>query len=309
MRARLSPEKVGLLMMVAEDLVWGIYPVLAKDLTSSFDPYLLAGISGIAAGLPFLLFLLWRGLLGSITRPRVAIRLCLVALTGTVLPYLFFFAGAERSSGLNVALLGQIEPVYSLLLAGLVLREVITRRQLYSTALLLLGAVIVVYQDGFQLQSGDIFLLIAPFWYQVAHLIAKRLFDDIEHVYAIPAVRMTLGGSIVLLIALVRKPELVQVLQDPHALAVMAGFGIGIVGAEKLFWYEALKRLDLGRATALLVPSVGVGVLGAWWLLGEVLKPVQGIGLALMVAGLVLLTRDGLVGKTARAPSEPAQRP
>lgn len=303
MHTRLSPQRIGLLMMAAEDLVWGIYPILAKDLTARFDPYLLAGVSGMAAGLPFMAFLAYKGLLGSITHPRVALRLCMVALTGTVLPYLFFFTGAAQSSGINVALLGQVEPVYSLLLAGLVLREVITRKQLFSTCLLLLGAITVVYQPGFRLQSGDLYLLIAPFWYQVGHLIAKRLFDDVAHVYVIPAVRMTLGGAIVLCVALLRKPELGQVLIDPSSMATLIAFGIGIVGAEKLFWYEALKRLDLGRATALLVPSVGVGVVGAWWILGEILKPMQAIGLLLMLTGLIVLTRDGL--RHPRPPPSP----
>ena len=294
----LNPTQIGFLYLLGVDVVWGLYPVLATDLVSRQDPYFVAGVSALTAGLPVVIFLVMSGRLsrvvGAQAGPGVRMRLVLVALSATVMSSLFFFTGAARTSGLNASLLSQVEPVYSIVLAALFLRERISLQQLGATALLLAGAVAVMWKGGLQFQTGDVLVVLTPFWYQVGHLIAKRLYADIVHPYAIPAVRMTLGGAILLCIAFIRRPELVWLLTDLSVMGPLVAFGLGVVATEKLCWYAALQRVPLAQASAMLVPSVGVGVLASWLLLGQSPVGTQWLGFVLLLIGLGALAREGL---------------
>lgn len=289
-----AETRTGYLLLIAEDVVWGLYPVLVADLTRRYDPLLVAGVSALSAAIPFWLVLARRGLIHTLWDPAVRGTLVAIALTATVLSSLFFFVGASATTGLNASLLSQVEPVYSLFLAGIFLKEVITKSQIAATLLLLLGAVAIMWQDGLTFQRGDLLVVLTPLWYQIGHMLAKRIFPKLAHPYAVPAVRMGLGGTILLSLALVQKPELASSLLDPVAMAPLVLFGLVLVGAEKLLWYEALRRIDLAKATALLVPSVGVGVLGAWVIMGEKPRESQWLGFVLMLVGLSWLAYQGL---------------
>jgi drug/metabolite transporter (DMT)-like permease len=55
-----------------------------------------------------------------------------------------------------------------------------------------------------------------------------------------------------------------------------------------LLWYETIARLDLARATSIVVPSVPLLSLGAsFLLLGEVAQPRQWLGLLTTAAGVL----------------------
>lgn len=291
-------ERTGMILVLLNAFVWGLFPVLAADLTSRTDPIFTAGVSAIASGAPFMIFLMATGRVKGLLHPKVRLRLATVAIAGTVFSSLCFFLGAAASTGLNAALLLQVEPLYSLVLAALFLKERVTLPQLLATFLLLIGAIAVMWQDGFAFHQADLLILAAPFWYQVGHLIAKKLYTDVEHPYCIPAVRMVLGGSILLAIALIRKPELTSLLWDLSVMGPILLFGLVIMGLEKLLWYEALHRIDLAKATALLVPSVAVGVLGAWAILGQTPRESQWVGFGFMSVGLVWLAWQGLRAKS-----------
>jgi drug/metabolite transporter (DMT)-like permease len=65
-----------------------------------------------------------------------------------------------------------------------------------------------------------------------------------------------------------------------------------------LLWYQTITRIDLGRATAIVVPSIPVLSLGASFLvLGEVATPRQWLGLLLTAAGVLAM----VTGPAARA--------
>ncbi len=284
-------ERTGVLLVLLEDLVWGLFPVLTKGIVSGVDPILAAGVSSLVASLPFLVALAVRGRLPLLWKRSTLPALLLIALFSQVLASLCFFVGTARTSALNASLLSQIEPLYALVLAALVLKEAIGRRQVAATLLLVAGAVSVVYDGQLALQSGDLLVLLTPLWYQLGHLIAKRLFARLETPLVIPAMRLGLGGLILLSIALLRDPAQTTTLMDASRLAPLVAFGLLFIALEKLLWYEALRRIDLARATALLVPSVAVGVLGSFLLLGEQPRAGHLIGLLLMVVGLHQLTR------------------
>lgn len=287
-------ERQGLALMLAEDVVWGLYPVFTRDLVSSVDPIFAAGVASLAGALPFIGWLGLKGQLHHAARSDLRWGLLAIALLATVLASLCFFTGVSRTSGINASLLGQSEPLYSVILASLFLKEAVSRAQLGAMALLVGGAVAVLWKDGITLRDGDLLILLTPLWYQLSHLFAKRLMPRLPSTMLIPAVRLSVGGAILLAIALVWHPETATVLTDGGMMARLVLFGLVFMSLEKLLFYEALKRLDLAKASALLVPSVAVGVVGSWWILGEALALNQLVGLVLILGGLVWMASGRL---------------
>lgn len=287
MRVTHSPdERVGLALMGVVVLVYGLLPVFTRGLVTGADPIFVAAVANLVGSAPFWLWLGAKGQLAEAVAPHSLPRLLLIAFFATTVSSLCFFLGTAQTSAANASLLIQSEPVYSIALSAIFLGEAVSARHLGATALLLAGAAAVLFQDGLQLQAGDALVALTPLWYQVGHLIAKKMMPGLKTRMVIPAMRMGVGGALLMIIALVRDPGVAQLLLDPGLMARLALFGLAVVGLEKLAWYEALARIDLGKASALLVPSVAVGVVGAWLLLDEPLSLAQLAGLMLMLAGL-----------------------
>jgi drug/metabolite transporter (DMT)-like permease len=62
-------------------------------------------------------------------------------------------------------------------------------------------------------------------------------------------------------------------------------------------WYNAIRRLDLTRATAIVVPSVPLLSFGATFLvLGEVASPREWLGLAITAGGVIAFVRSQAAG-------------
>ena len=72
-----------------------------------------------------------------------------------------------------------------------------------------------------------------------------------------------------------------------------------------LLWYQTISRLDLGRATAIVVPSIPVLSLGASFLvLGEVATPRQWLGLLLTAGGVLAMVTGPAAGRLTRPSPE-----
>src|SRR4030095_13822937 len=87
-------------------------------------------------------------------------------------------------------------------------------------------------------------------------------------------------------------------------ILALQGLVLSLIGT--LLWYQTISRLDLGRATAIVVPSIPVLSLGASFLvLGEVATPRQWLGLLLTAAGVLAM----VTGPAAPSAREASPRP
>ena len=75
-------------------------------------------------------------------------------------------------------------------------------------------------------------------------------------------------------------------------LPVLALQGVLLSYGGTMLWYQAISRLDLARATAIVVPSIPLLSLAtAFVIVGEVPSPRQGLGLVLVAAGVLSFVR------------------
>jgi drug/metabolite transporter (DMT)-like permease len=259
----------------------------------------LAGASFVAAfatlcgGAFALAQLAWRGELSLLVRRDLAPGLLGVSFLGTGVAFLLFFEGSQRASAIETALCVQSEPAFSLGLAWLALGHTPTPARVLATAAILAGIGISVGLEHASGSPGVWLLLATPLAWQLSHLVVfRRLAGVPPHV--ITAARYVYGGLFLLVAWLARggAAHLPPPESWPRLALVLPlqGFVLGWCGT--FTWYNAIARLDLARATAIVVPSVPLLSFGATFLvLGEVASPREWLGLAITAAGVIAFVR------------------
>jgi drug/metabolite transporter (DMT)-like permease len=290
-------ERLGLLFAALCALNSAFVPAIAKLTTGRADPFLVAAATGLFAGAGCAALLAVRGELAELWRPGRWPKLALLGALGTGLAFFLFFAGAERSTAIETALALQVEPAYSLLLSWLALGHRPTLRRLAALAVILAGIGLALGVRTVDASSGIAFLLATPLCWQLSHLLVLRKLPRTPAI-VLTGARYVYGGLLLALAYALRGGALPPAGELAALLPVLALQGVVLSMIGTLLWYQTISRLDLGRATAIVVPSIPVLSLGASFLvLGEVATPRQWLGLLLTAAGVLAM----VTGPAARA--------
>lgn len=212
---------------------------------------------------------------------------------------IFFFAAMQRMPVAVALLIQYLAPVLLVGLAWVRTRQVPSRLVMIGSVIAIAGLVLVVDIAGAQFDLiGSLFALAAAVCLGAYFLIAERTGDDL------PPLALASGGLIVGT-ALVGVLCLAGVLPfAAPAVSVILG-GIEVAWFVPLLWVAAVAT-TVGYAFGIIaVPRIGsrlasfVGLsevlfaLGfAWLLLGETPAPVQFLGGALILVGVVLVRMD-----------------
>jgi drug/metabolite transporter (DMT)-like permease len=300
---RTRHERHGLLFAALCAANAAFVPAIAKLTTGHAEALFVAAASNLFAALCAAALLALRGELALMTRRGLAPRLLIIGALGTTAAHLFFYVGASRTSAIVTTLCLQIEPAYSLLLAWAFLGHRPTRRRVAATAVLLGGIVLALGAADLAAGAGVWLLLATPLCWQVSHLVVLRSLAGVPPVILTSA-RYLYGGVLLGLLWVVFGDRAALPAADALArlvpLLAVQGCVLGYAGT--LFWYQAIARLDLARATAIVVPSIPLLSLAASFaLLGEVASLRQWLGIVLTAAGILAFV-------TAPHPDEPRER-
>jgi drug/metabolite transporter (DMT)-like permease len=298
-------ERTGLLFAGLCALNGAFVPGLAKLTTNQSDPLFVAAATAGFGGLFAAAVLALRGELGWLGRPGARGRLAVIGALGTAAAFFLFFAGTRRAGAIEAVLCLQCEPAYSLVLSWLALGHRPTPRRVLATGMLLFGIGLAVGVEGFRASAGVWLLLGTPLCWQLSHLIVLRGLPGTPPL-VLTGARYVWGGGVLALVWLLAggTARLPPVHALPHLVPTLALQGVLLSYLGTVFWYQSIARLDLGRATAIVVPSIPLLSLGATWLLvGEVASPRQWVGLAVTLAGVMAFVMAPQAKSMARATS------
>lgn len=284
-----AEERRGLVYAALCALNGALVPAVAKLTTGAADAFTVAALTTAFAGLFAAVVLRVQGKLGALFQPPHRRYLAAVGALGTSVAFLLFFAGAQRTSAIDTALCLQIEPAYALIFAWLFLDHRPDRRRVAAIAILALGIGLAVGARDLTNSPGVWMLLATPICWQVSHLIVLHCLRGVPAVMLTSA-RYIYGGIVLSLCWLATWPasgpgEAAEIVR---LLPLLAFQGVILSYGGTWFWYQAILRLDLARATAIVVPSIPMlSLIASFLLLGEVPTVAQWAGLLLVAAGVI----------------------
>ena len=212
---------------------------------------------------------------------------------GTALPMTMFMIALKYTTPVNASIANQVEMIYSLVLAAILLKERPTLKQIGGSILILLGVVLIMIEGGTSIQMKGDLLVVGYVWmYQVSHIFAKKLPQDLapqtiaaaRAFYALPAL-----GLLVLCWPLLDGPIVLDVQAAPLwiilVISAIVNYFLG-----NSYWYKAIRNMDLSKATAIILSyPVGTYILSIAFGQDKVTWP-KIIGMILAVGGAYIVT-------------------
>lgn len=301
-------ERAGLAFAGLCALNGAFVPGVAKLSTGAAEPLAVAALTTLFGAIAAAIVLGVRRELALLVRADLAPRLLGIGALGTGLAFFLYFEGVKRTSAIDAALCLQIEPVYSILVSWGVLGHRPTARRLGAVAVLVAGIALAIQGGAFADPLGVSLLLATPLCWQISHLVVLRGLRGVAPP-VLTGARYLYGGVLLGGAWLANGGATSMPREDLLALLpVTAVQGVVLSYVGTLLWYQAIARLDLARATAIVVPSIPVlSLLATFGLVGEVPTAAQWGGMALTAAGvLAFVTAPHAVSVRERIPTQTA---
>ena len=285
-----SAARIHLTLLLVQ-LSFGGFHVVAKAALSSLSPLALVGLRVVFAT-PFLMLIAWR-------RDRVIPHrrdlpmLAFLGFLGVFGNQILFIEGLRLTTATNASILMTSLPVFAAATAVLLGIEQLAPRRLAGILLSVTGALVLVNPFRFtadrEMAWGNLMILGNALCYALFLVLQRPLLQRIPWRTLI-AWSFLFGGGGVLLVSL---PSLASL----HAAEVPAGawWGVAyIVGLATVFAYSA-NTWAVRRSSPALVAAYGtlqplVAALLAVAFLGERFGWIEGLGFALIAAGLWLVS-------------------
>ncbi|MCK5106029.1 MAG: DMT family transporter [Elusimicrobiales bacterium] len=242
----------------------------------------------------FLIFIPWiskNNLWLKYFRRDLVFKLAGIGFFGGAIPTVLLIWALKYTTPSNVAILGQIEVIYSMFLATIFLKEKIKFKQVMGTILVLAGTLIILSKERFTFRwTGDLIALAIPVFYQIAHLLSKKLPKNTSHVFVASARALFSIIAIIPFFALGFFMPVFHIEWTFKIIAVLIIWGVAITAFTNILWYRAIFNMDLSKATGIVLAypvftSVFSSALGI-----ERLHSYQIVGLVLAISGAYWIT-------------------
>jgi drug/metabolite transporter (DMT)-like permease len=247
--------------------------------------------AGLAVGLIAMApWLARRGRWRAILAPGTRLNLFLMGLFSGGATVLYISALAYTTPA-NAAIMAQVEVLYSALLCAVFLGERLSARQSAASLLIVAGTGLIMAHDLTSPRwKGDLMIVATPWMYQVSHIFSKRLPKDLDPI--------TVAGGRVVYGLVAMAPVVAWVLLghprwswEPAPLLTLLIQGLAMSSLNFVLWYMAILRMDLAKATAIMLSYPALTVLFSWVLGREAIQGFQIIGLCVTFAGAYWVSR------------------
>ncbi len=289
----MDDETKGVCSVFAALILAGILPFLAKFGLQTIPPLLFSTMTATIAGLFTLLLVFITGNQKDFftSDKRLIGQYIWIGLMGSGLALLIFYYGLSLTTVINGSLLLQIEVVYSLILASFILKERITIQQVFWSLIIIVSVIWIISGGQLitQLNIGDLFILMVPFFWQLAHLVAKIVMKNINPITVVAA-RNIFGGIFLLCIQLLFAPNQLIEAMNPLTMVLFIAQGL-VLALGHLTWYLGVQKINLSKATAIIIPYPLVAIALSIVFLGEQLTYIHIIGGAIIFIAIIALTR------------------
>ena len=270
--------RTGILFALLSAALFGASTPLAKLFLGSVDPWMMAGLlylgAGLGLGIVHLSRALWQmpAVEAPLRRSDVP-WLALVVVAGGILGPLLLMLGLSRTNAAGASLLLNLEGLATMAIAWIVFRENVDRRLLLGAFAILAGALVLSWQGQASIQWGALLIAGACLSWGIDNNLTRKLSsaDPVQ----IAMLKGLVAGAVNLSLALLIGAAL------PAAGIIMIVAVIGFLGygVSLVLFVLALRHLGAARTGAYFSLAPFVGAALAVLLLDEL------ISVSLLIAG------------------------
>jgi drug/metabolite transporter (DMT)-like permease len=268
--------------------VTALWPIVGKEGGALITPALMVFLACLFSLAYYGIWLSKHKMWGGLFEKKLWPRLLALGLFGTALPYTSVFIALQYTTPTNAAILNQVEILYSLVLAFILLGERPSLGQLCGSVMVICGVLIIIMHEKFSVQwKGDVIVLCTPWTFQISHIFAKKLPKDLPAAF-ISAARAVYGGLTILpvVIALAFTSGL-KFENTPTAWFAVLFMGVIYYGISQPLWYKAIRNIDLSKATAIILSYPVMTFIVSAIIGTEKVRSYQAVGLILALCGAV----------------------
>ncbi len=196
-----------------------------------------------------------------------------------------------------VILIQKLQPVFALTLAGILLKEKLTKRFFIWAGFAIIGAYFMTFGLNLpELKAGDktvlaaIFALIAAISFSSSTVLSKRALRNVGFELG-TYLRFTFSTIIMLIIVLTSGTitEISEISSHQLFIFLLIAFTTG--GTAIFLYYYGLKRITASAATVCELAFPLTAVILEYFLRGNIMGPVQWIGAFLLLFSIVRVTK------------------
>jgi len=281
-------EKEGIIFVIITIFIAGALPIIIKYGTGLINPLFFATVSSLIAGVFLFLLTTLKGNWRILFDKKYFFYLLLIGFFGITLSNVCFFFGVTLTSGINSSILLVIEPLYAIFIGYILLNEKITLKQIFFTFIIMLGTIVVIYRAEFIFNWGDLLVLLTPLCWQIAHFFGKKLMNADKEItpMLIATARTLYGGVFLFILSSAKGMNQYDKLGVKGVLLILLFQGIIGFALHYSIWYEAIKRLNLSKATALISVYPTFSMALARFILKEVPNFYQLAGFGIILLGI-----------------------
>lgn len=285
------PPRLGALIAV---IFWGISFVATKAALRDISPVTLLALR-FGLGVMFLLGVLAVRRLPLLPPREAWPSLALMGFVGVFVHQMLQGYGLTMTTAVNTGWLIGLIPIWSALLAAILLQERFGFTKLTGLLVGFAGAALVVTRGDFNVDllalpstRGDLLILVSTFNWAVYTILGHATIRKLGSTRATAGAM--LAGWLMLLPVFVARSGWREI---PNLTAAgwgaLAFLGIGCSGLGYLFWYGALEKIEASRVAAFLYAEPLVTLAAAVILIGERVTPTAAAGGVLVLAGVLLM--------------------
>ena len=292
----MTAENIARLKALFAALVWGASFVATKAALRDIQPITLI-VLRFAIGILILAFAVWRLRVFKIVPARDFILLALLGFIAIAVHQGLQAFGLLFTTSGNMAWLVATQPIFTAILAAIVLREIFGAIKIAGLAIAFVGVIIVVTRGalspdtlGLPSTFGDLLALASAVNWTIFSVLSKPLLKRIPPTLMMAYV-MTIGWAIVVPVwGIGQNWNDLAHLTSAGWIAV-AFLGIFCSGIAYIFWYDALAHIDASQVSVFIYLEPLVTVIVAALILNEPITPITLLGGFTIILGVYLVNR------------------
>jgi drug/metabolite transporter (DMT)-like permease len=289
-----NPPPSAYLWLFLPIVFWSSNFILGKALVGKVPPWTLNAGRFVVATLILLPVIIYRR---EWPPKRLWLRLILMSLTGITAFNAVLYTGLRYTSAINATLVNATTPVTTTLIAHFLIREEITRRRVVGIALSFIGIASIVSRGSLgalfalNFNIGDLIVFCATSLWSFYIVSAKPLMRELSP-FVLTALTTVIGTLFVIPIAALELSLTGADLLHRDVIAAILYLGIFPSFLSFFLWNRSIRVFGPSRASLAYNTLPLSAVILAGIFLGETLKLYQIVGGAIIIAGVIIGTRD-----------------